>query len=166
MDPLRQASLSTISEEGDRISEDDVFMPSLDRLFQETGSDDTILQIQPEVLHEQVEAACQEMMEREHRIERRGSLKRTRLVRETYYKRETRVRTRTGLRTETRVTVRIEETRTRVFHPTYKVISRITVDQCDQETPVIVEPSPESSKTRMGEVSSSYLSDTVPKIVY
>lgn len=173
MDPL--LSLSTIPEEDDRLNEDDddVFEPSLNQLFHSyspSSSVDTIL-VRPEILHEETEAACQEMMERVYRIEKRRSGKVRRLIQETSYKRETRVRVRKGLRSDTRVTVRIEETRTRVFYPRYKVRSTITVDQCDQEEPVIVEQSPEAQRAvqngtgkRNGQVGS-YLNNTMPKTV-
>lgn len=174
MDPLPIPSLSTIPEEEDRLSEDldDVFVPSLDLLCHSTSRCSSMDPVRREILHEETEAACQEMVERVHRIEKRGSGKLRRLIRETYYKRETRVRIRKGLRSETRTTVRVEETRTRSFHPRYKVTSTITVDQCDQEEPVIVEQAPEEERAvkngmgkRNGQISSRYLRDTVPNTV-
>lgn len=174
MDTVPIPSLSTISEEEDRLSEgvDDVFDPSLNQLFDSTApscsSVDTMF-VRPEVLHEETESACQEMMERVHRIEKRGTRKLRRLIRETYYKRETRVKVRQGLRSETRITIRVEETRTRVFYPRYQVTSSITVDQCDQEDPVIVEQAPKADLVltngtvrRNGQVSN-YLTNTMPR---
>lgn len=172
-------SLSTISEEDCRISDDDdVFTPSLDQLLQQEDSiSESVMRVKPEVVHEEVEAACREVLHREHRIEVRGRRKVKRLIKETYYKKETRIRIRRGLRTETRITVRIEEIRTRIFHPCYKVTSNISMDRCDQEEPIIVEEAPEVFKSwsnrngtaarggcRMGLVNgatSGYLSDTI-----